>query len=115
MLSRVYFNLGDYEGVERLLNAGEFLTPKDSKNCYFGSSLLELAKFSEAASFLAVYTAHRGKSWQGFVQLGHASYKAGHYRQAKQAYEAALQVNPSAREIKDSIEPCRQKVVEAES
>ena len=115
LLSRVYFNLNDYDAVERLLKSGEFLTPTDSENYYLGVSLLELGQFSEAAALLAVYTNHHRKSWQPFVHLGYASFKAGYYRQAMQAYKAAQRINPSAREIQDSIELCRKKVVEAES
>jgi tetratricopeptide (TPR) repeat protein len=110
LLSRVYFNLGDYEGVVRILNRGELLNPQDSENYYMGASLLELGRFEAAAEFLRIYTAHYKTDWEVFVRLGYARYCAGLYDLAADSYEMAERLNPSAPEIGESIARCRAKL-----
>ncbi len=110
LLSNVYFNLGDYRSVDRILSTRGMLRDKDVENFYLGSSLLELSRFKDAVKVLARYTTHHRKNWESFVRLGYACFKAGLYAQALESYEKAERLNPSGHEIKDSIALCREKL-----
>ena len=111
LLARVYFNLGKYESVVRILGNSRALDSRDKENYYIGDSLIELGKFKEAIKYLDQYARHYSKDYLVFVRLGYAYYKEGLYEEALKAYQRAATLNPSKKEIQESMNLCSQKVM----
>jgi len=112
LLARVYFNLGKYENVVRILGNSRILYSKDKENYYIGDSLIELGKFKEGIKYLDEYARHYSRDYLVFVRLGYAYYKVGSYEEALKTYQRAAALNPSKKEIQDSINLCSEKLSE---
>ena len=106
LLSRVYYNLHEYSEVEQILNDGKILSSKDKENYYLGDSLLELNKFEPASIYLKNYVEKYADNYIPFVRLGYALFKIKKYGPSLEAYKKAEELNPTEKEIKNSIELC---------
>jgi len=106
LLSRVYFNLRQYEKVEKILSRFEKLTDKDTANYYIGYSLIELGKVDEGIKYLEIYLKHHPKDYMVLWKLGYEYFKHEQYNLALEAYRKAEKLNPSKKEIKDGIDLC---------
>jgi tetratricopeptide (TPR) repeat protein len=106
LLSNAYFKLGRHSKVAQLLLGSNILSEKDKENYYLGDSLLELGNFDDAIKYLDDYVGHYPKDDIPFVRLGYAYYMKGLYEQALTTYRRAEALNPSSKEIKDSIDLC---------
>jgi tetratricopeptide (TPR) repeat protein len=110
LLANAYYILGRHSRVAQLLLESDILSKQDKENYYLGYSLLELGKFDGAIKYLDVYVRHYPKDYIPFVKLGYAYYMKGLYDQALTAYRHAQKLNPSNKEIEDSIELCLMKM-----
>ena len=57
-----------------------------------------------------IYLKHHPKDWMVFAFMGYEYFKNGLYDLALEAYMKANRLNPSKKEIKDSIVMCREKL-----
>lgn len=110
LLARVYYNLNQYDKVKEILADKEVLLPKDRENYYLGDSLIQLKEFESAGKYLATYVNYHKDKYVPFVKLGYAYYMQGVFDLAMDAYKMAERIYPTNREIKNSIELCREKM-----
>ena len=110
LLSKTYFNLGQYKKVAQLLKGSERLSDRDIENYYLGYSLIELGEIGEAIKYFKIYLEHHPKDYKVFAMLGSQYYKEKLYDLALDAYRKAERLNPSKIEIKDSINLCIEMV-----
>jgi tetratricopeptide (TPR) repeat protein len=110
LLSKVYFNLQQYKKVKQLFANFDVLSDKDIANYYLGYSLIELGKRNEGIKYLNSYLKYHPKDWVVFSFLGYQYFKEGLYDIALEAYTKADRLNPSKREVKKSIEMCKEKL-----
>ncbi|MCP4346311.1 MAG: tetratricopeptide repeat protein [Desulfobacterales bacterium] len=110
MMSKMYFNLGQYDKVEQLLSNSESLFDKDTANYYLGYSLIELGKVRDGIEYLNKYLKHHSKDYIVFWKLGYEYYKQRQYELALEAYRKSEKLNPSKKEIKDSIDLCIENI-----
>jgi tetratricopeptide (TPR) repeat protein len=114
LLSRAYFNLGEYSKVEEILAGSEILSDRDEEMYYLGESLIELKKYKSGIIYLNRYVSyHHPKNYIVFVKLGYAYYKEGLYNLALESYKKAQRLNPTEKEILESINICVQKLNES--
>jgi tetratricopeptide (TPR) repeat protein len=110
LLSKVYYNLQQYNKVEQLLANSDVLSDKDVGNYYLGYSLIELGKRKEGINYIEIYLKSHPKDWIVFSFLGYQYFKEKLYDLALEAYMKADRLNPSKKEIKDSIDLCKKKL-----
>ena len=106
LLSRVYFNLQQYDKVVEVLDGYESLYESDIHNYYLGYSFSELKMFEDATRYLRVYVKHYRKDYVGFVRLGYAYYMLRKYNLSLDAYKKAEGLKPEKNEIRESIDQC---------
>ena len=109
LLGHAYYALREYHKVEEVLTIPEKLRDSDKETYYIVYSLIELGKFKQAAELLKKYTRHHQKDYLPYVHLGYAYFKAEMYDLALDAYLKAEKLNPTEKEIKESINICREK------
>ena len=110
LLSKVYFNLHQYDRVERLLSQFDMLSDKDIANYYLGYSLIELGKRKEGIEYLSIYVKYHSKDWKVWSLLGFQYFKEEIYDMALDSYIEADKLNPDKKEIRSSIELCKDKL-----
>ncbi|MBC8548774.1 MAG: hypothetical protein H8D23_03905 [Candidatus Brocadiales bacterium] len=110
LLSKVYFNLQKYKQVKQLFVNFDVLSDKDIANYYLGYSLVELEKRDEGIKYLNRYLKHHPKDYNVFAIVGYQYYKEKMYDLALEAYRQAEKLNPSKKEITDSINLCKEMI-----
>ncbi len=110
LLSKVYFKQHKYDNILNLLYGYEELHDDDIHNYYLGYSFLKLEKFKEAIVYFEKYVHLYTIDYIPFVKLGYAYYMEKKYDFALDAYRKAENLNPSQKEIKDSIDLCIEKI-----
>ena len=105
-----YYALKEYHKVEEILTIPKMLRDSDKETYYLGCSLIELGKFKKAAELIEKYTKHHQKNFLPYVHRGYAYFKAEMYDFALDSYLKAEKLNPTEKEIKESINICRQKI-----
>ena len=110
LLSKVYFNQQKYENVLKLLLNYEGLRDKDEHNYYLGVSLMKLGNYDEAITYLKKHAQRHSENYGPFVQLGYAYYMGRQYKLALDAYRRAEVLNPTQKEIKESILLCMEQI-----
>jgi|WetSurSiteA1Bulk_404760.scaffolds.fasta_scaffold61138_2 tetratricopeptide (TPR) repeat protein len=110
LLSKVYYNLKNYNKVKEILENGEVLSLEDSEHYYLGDSLVELKEFNSAAEHLSIYLRFHKEKYVPFVRIGYSYYMQGLFDNALEAYRKAAELNPNSIEIEESIVLCANKI-----
>ena len=110
LLSKVYFNLQQYKKVEHLFANFDVLSDKDIANYHLGYSIIKLGKRKEGIKHLNTYVKYHSDDWMVLSLLGYQYFKEGLYDIALESYMKAEKLNPTKKEIKNSIEMCKEKL-----
>jgi len=108
LLSKVYYKLGEYSRVVKILYDSDNLVDKDMENLCLGNSLMEIGDFKNAIGFINNYIKfHKPKDYLVYARLGNAYYMEELFQLALFSYKKAEKLNPSNKEIKEGINLCR--------
>ena len=106
LLSRIYYNLKEYDKVVHILENGSILSPTHRERFYLGASLIELKQFEAGIDNLSIYVKYHGNHYSPFAYLGYAYAMQGSYDRAMDSYKTALSLNPNDEELRENVERC---------
>lgn len=104
-LGVIYLNRNDITRAEQMFRSAYKLSPDNPGICMMLAQVLSRSEqsLSEAISLYRRAIELSPSNYQLYVELGNAYLRAKERQNALQAYEQALRLNPSSRDLKDRI------------